>query len=357
VTTQTRRQQPEIPHERAMTVGESEKKAMERLTVEIAKRESQLTALLAGQIDQERFITVALQAVQSQPALLRCTTLSLLGAIRDAATYGLEPAGMLGDAAIVPYREVATLRIEYRGLRKLAMRDGTVLAIDSDLVYDGDDFAFFSGSDPKVHHAPALERAADANIRGGYAWARLKSGELLTLWMTLPEILQRRDASPDYRRAERDQKFDSIWHKWPKEQMKKTVLRRFIVEKLPMTPIAREAIAQDTLADVAASPLERETARVAAGGAAKARLLGRFGLEDEKAAGQPDSDAAGEPASEPADSTPEPAAAESGPQDAEFREEPAICGAASPYDAGGCVRPKDHEAGTHADRDGQTWML
>jgi len=339
---------------------------------DVAARADQLTALLAGQMDTDRFITVALQAVQSQPSLLRCTPLSILGAIRDAATYGVEPAGMLGDAAIVPYKGVATLRLEYRGLRKLALRDGTVAAIDSDLVYDTDDFEIRSGSEPRVHHVPDLKRDEKSTVIGGYAWARLANGELLTLWMPLAEILQRRDASPDYRRAEREN-HDSIWHKWPKEQMKKTVLRRFIVEKLPMTPVAREAIAKDTELDT--GRVEISSIRPSSAGDARARVLSRMGLGDGKAKALPDGQKPAQDAEKPekaADDAAGEGNGDPGPSgdSSEQKERPApdvvdgeivACGAQSPYDGGPCLKAKAHEAvdepgaQMHKGASGETW--
>lgn len=367
----------------ATTEAEEQKRAMTVIARDVAARSDQLAALLAGSIDVDRFITVALQAVQSQPSLLKCTPLSILGAIRDAATYGVEPAGMLGDAAIVPYKGIATLRLEYRGLRKLALRDKTVAAVDSDVVYEGDDFFIASGSESRVHHVPDLKRDEKASVIGAYAWARLANGELLALWMPLAEILQRRDASPDFRRAEREKTYDSIWHKWPKEQMKKTPLRRLIVEKLPMTPIAREAIAKDTEIETK----EISVIRPSSAGDARARVLSRMGLGDGSAAnqlaagdekgapetetGQGDTKATpaassgekADPAAPGASTEPKPAA--EGEQTT-LEGEIVLCHAPSPYpnDKGnGCLKPKGHaesdESGAkmHKGANGETWAV
>lgn len=357
-----------------VTESEDQKRAMIAIASEVAARTEQLTALLAGSVDPDRFITVALQAIQSKPALLRCTRLSLLGAIRDAATYGLEPAGMLGDAAIVPYKNIATLRIEYRGLRKLALRDGTVAAIDASLVYEGDDFRFLAGSTPGIHHEPALDRDEKAKIRGGYAWARLANGEVLTFWMGLAAILKRRNASPDYRRAEKDSTNDSIWHLWPEEQMTKTVLRRFIVEKLPMNPIARQAIAKDTEAEIA--PAEISVSRIRPTSGATQRVLARMGLSEARAiesGALPAETAAADgreaekgdtDGSDNGSGDPGPSGAAVEPNSADVAGVPGLCGAPSPYaddKGGGCRKLVGHEKGEepgsamHKGAGGETW--
>lgn len=340
-----------------MTRQEDELRRMRELASAVDAKRDQLESLLAGQLDVDRFMTVALQAVQSKPELLQCTRLSLLGAIRDAATYGLELAGMLGDASITAYKEIATLSIEYRGLRKLGMRDGTVAAIDADVWYSDDFFDFESGSSPRIVHKPKLPRSENAQIVGAYAWARYSNGELVVLVMSAAEVLKRRDESRSWRYAERDGSNDSIWHKWPVEQFKKTVLRRLILEKLPLTPIAREALQTDVLADLPSQSAGEVAARLAPAGDARQRLLGRLGLDepaagaDEPAPSQPDSGrAAAAPVEAHADSggadsaAPGPSVTVTAtPVDVE------LCGALSPYQHEGqeerstCKKPKGHE--------------
>ena len=64
-------------------------------------RTEQLGALLGTADNLERFKTVALNAVVNDSNLLECDPASILEAIRDSATMGLEPSGLLGEAVFL----------------------------------------------------------------------------------------------------------------------------------------------------------------------------------------------------------------------------------------------------------------
>lgn len=263
--------------ERALTVQEANDQQLRRVVDLVTRKQDQLAMLLAGGVDTERFVTVALAAVQGQQKLLECTPISIFTAIREAATYGLE-LGPLGDASLVPYDGEATLSVEYRGYRKLAMRDGTVRVIAADVVYENDAFRIVSGSEqPGIYHEPALKERG--NIIGAYAWARLANGELVYVWMTEAELYKRRDVSRSWRTALKYGRTDSIWHLWPVEMMRKTVIKRLCSEQLPLTPLLREAITRDTDNDLVR---QEERSQVQPGqlqgGDARQRILAAMGV-------------------------------------------------------------------------------
>lgn len=194
-------------------------------------REDQLLALLGGSIPLERFLTVALHAVNSNRDLLRCTPLSIVEAIREAAALRLEPTGLLGDAYIVRYGDTARLMPGYRGLLKLARRSGEVVQIDAHVVYAGDEFAIEQGSEPRIRHIPTL--GDRGGYLGAYAFARMTSGELITEWMNYADIEQIRRSS----RAGGD----GPWVAWWAEMARKSVLRR-LMKRLPLATEADEAL-------------------------------------------------------------------------------------------------------------------
>lgn len=309
---------------RALTVPERQDQNLRTVVDLVTKKRDQLAMLLAGSSDPERFITVALAALQGTPKLLECTPLSIFAAIREAATYGLE-LGPLGDASLTPYGDEAQLSVEYRGYRKLAMRDGTVRAVAADVVYEADAFRIVSGSEsPGIFHEPSL--AADrGNVLGAYAWARLANGELLHVWMTEAQLYQRRNVSRSWQTALKYDRTDSIWHLWPIEMMRKTVVKRLCSEQLPLTPLVREALTRDTDADLARqeerSKLEPGQLQ---GGDARQRILAAMGIAPAAAIGAGETGAA----QGTGDSDDEAAAAFEAAKAAEGQE------AASPRDSG-----------------------
>lgn len=342
---------------KALTVQEAQAQNLTRVVDLVSKKRDQLAMLLAGGVDPERFITVALAAVQNTPKLMECSPLSIFAAIREAATYGLE-LGPLGDASLTPYGDEAQLSVEYRGYRKLAMRDGTVRAVAADVVYEADAFRIVSGSEsPGIFHEPSL--AADrGNVVGAYAWARLANGELLHVWMTEAQLYQRRNVSRAWQMALKYSRTDSIWHLWPIEMMRKTVIKRLCSEQLPLTPLVREALTRDTDADLAR---QEDRSQIQPGqlqgGDARQRILASMGIAPAIAAGElpatPPADADGvvidqddeaaaafEAAGATAPEAPSPRESAQGASEAP----PVVCSSASPWDEepAPCSKPLGH---------------
>lgn len=332
----------------ALTVQEANDQQLRRVVDLVTRKQDQLAMLLAGGVDTERFVTVALAAVQGQQKLLECTPISIFTAIREAATYGLE-LGPLGDASLVPYDGEATLSVEYRGYRKLAMRDGTVRVIAADVVYENDAFRIVSGSEsPGIYHEPALGERG--NVLGAYAWARLANGELVYVWMTEAELYKRRDVSRSWRTALKYGRTDSIWHLWPVEMMRKTVIKRLCSEQLPLTPLLREAITRDTDNDLVR---QEERSQVQPGqlqgGDARQRILAAMGVEKPALAAGPPAEERPTPAADadgvvvvqatdPDDAAADAYAAASGGDSAQGAPEPpvavhpAVCESPSPWE-------------------------
>ena len=329
---------------KALTVQEAQAQNLTRVVDLVSKKRDQLAMLLAGGVDPERFITVALAAVQNTPKLMECSPISIFAAIREAATYGLE-LGPLGDASLVPYDGEATLSVEYRGYRKLAMRDGSVRVIAADVVYEADAFRIVSGSEsPGIFHEPSLSERG--NIVGAYAWARLANGELVYVWMTEAELHKRRDVSRSWRTALKYGRADSIWHLWPIEMMRKTVIKRLCSEQLPLTPLVREALTRDTDVDLVR---QEERSRLEPGqlqgGDARQRILAAMGVEKpalaagpEQPAGAPQGATVAEQETDPDDAAAEAYAAASGGDSAQGDPEPpvavhpAVCESPSPWE-------------------------
>lgn len=214
----------------------------------------------------ERFLSVTLSALASNSDILeRCTPLSIMEAIRESASLGLEPAGYGGEAAIVRYGDQAKLSVMYRGFLKRIRNSREVSAVDCQLVYLNDPvFELEFGTSPRIRHVPLLFGEKDGQgdlvadrgaIRGAYAWAKLTNGELIIEWMPDVEIAQARANSPAV-------KFNrpSPWDNWYGEMARKTVIRR-LAKRLPQEAIQRIVAVDDETFNAQVSELAAEDPR------------------------------------------------------------------------------------------------
>lgn len=268
--TQTRARGPRTDHDtedRSLVVFDPKEKA-QKLVAALDERRDQIGSFLASDPKlQDRFLNVAIDAIVRDQNLLSADLLSLVASVRHAAIMGLEPTSVMGEGAIVVYRDsgagkkIAQFQPMVRGLQKLARNSGEIAAIGVDVVRARDHFRYQSGSDPKIEHEPwitGLSGEEDpGEVIGAYAYLRLKTGELLPMFMSTAEILKRRAVSKSYRNSgER-----SIWGQWPEEMMKKTVLRRLLMERAPLSFRAQRALALDAEIDsVDGDPVKVEAA-------------------------------------------------------------------------------------------------
>lgn len=214
----------------------------------IQQRRAELVEALPRSIDAQRFIRVALTAIQRTPELAQCTPASLYAGILQAAQLGIE-IGLQNQAHLVPYWNAerkcyeAQFQIGYLGLRDLAERYGDIVDGDAQLVREGDVFDYELGAEPRLVHKPALGQRGE--ITHAYAWARPKSGALKIAVMTREDIEAHRDA---FVRRKKDGSFGPAWTKTFPAMALKTVMRQ-LYKFLARSPELRTAIALDEMAE------------------------------------------------------------------------------------------------------------
>lgn len=232
--------------------------------------------LAADEKGLERFIAVAFQTVMRAPHLKKCDPFSLIMAIKDAAALKLSVDGPLGQAWIVPYKknvknpdgswsklEQAQMQLGYKGVIALAMRAGSVLSIDADVVWAWDKYRLTKGSDSRLEvesmpPPPDADMSNIDNIVLAYAVAHLRGGtkKLYVLWNK--QILESRNRSQGYRSALEYNKTDSPWMLHPAAMAAKTAIHR-LGKQLELSAddmralIADEAREEGRVQDVPAS--------------------------------------------------------------------------------------------------------
>ena len=146
------------------------------------KSKGSIAAVLPKHLTPERLIKIATSAASRTPELLDCTPESVLLAVVQAGTLGLEPNTPLHHCALVPLnnkhtkRKEAVLWIEYRGMCQLAYQSGEVTSIYAQTVYEHDDFDFELGTNKWIRHKYDIKKPRGEAV-AYYAVVKFKFGE------------------------------------------------------------------------------------------------------------------------------------------------------------------------------------
>ena len=191
----------------------------------------------------ERMCRVALNTIRRTPTLLECAPETLVSAIVEASSLGLE-IDSRGQAYLVPFfnKKTGTKDVQlipgYKGLADLAYRSGRVASIFAEVVCENDKFKFALGLEPVLEHTPDLLNRGE--MKAVYAVARMKDGEAQFVVLGKSDIEKVKKAS---------KASDSgPWKDWEDEMWKKTAIRR-LCKMLPLSPEIQRAISIDELGD------------------------------------------------------------------------------------------------------------
>lgn len=241
----------------ALTIG----KKIGDLRALLDEKEEELNAVLDDPIATRRLIMVALAAAQRTPKLLECTRSSILLALIEAGAVNLEPSGILGQAALVPFKNKNTGKLEavfmpmYQGLIEVALRSEKVAKIEAHVVFNGwdgkdetvpeeqqgDVYHYEKGDKPYLYHKPNTKHPGYLDpdcITDAYAIAWLSNGQIIREPMDIKEIEKIKASS-----MAGDQ---GPWNKdqWFEMMCRKTPVKR-IYKYCPKTPEMRALIAKD----------------------------------------------------------------------------------------------------------------
>lgn len=214
----------------------------------ILSSRAKISELLPRHMDAERFVRIAVLMATRYPDVANCEPLTVVGAVMDAARLGLEIGR---EAHLIAIRNnklnktICHLWTDYKGLAELARRSGLVRTIDAEVVYEADEFRLQRGTDPKIHHIPALRGSRkDDSIIGAYAVAFFTDGGLpKSIFLTREEIEDVRSVSRAAQAA------GAPWVEWYAEQCKKTAVRR-LCKLLPQTAELAASLELDNRADL-----------------------------------------------------------------------------------------------------------
>ena len=193
---------------------------------------NEIAKALPKHLTPERFIRVALTALNRTPKLQQCSQVSLFKSLLDCSALGIEPDGR--RAYLIPYGKECTLIISYMGLIELCKRNGDVSNVYAALVHENDLFEYDLGTERQITHKPALRNRGD--VLGGYAVVSFKNGEKDFEFMDVIEINKIRDRS----KAGQSGPWKSDWG----EMAKKTTIRRLLKRQI-LSPEIRDQIEKE----------------------------------------------------------------------------------------------------------------
>ncbi|MED2983195.1 recombinase RecT [Bacillus thuringiensis] len=196
-----------------------------------------IESVLPKHMTPERLIRVGLNATTRNPALLECAPETIVGAVVNCGSLGLEP-NLLGHAYIVPFynnktkRKEAQFQLGYKGIMELVRRSGEVKAIYAHEVYEGDEFQYEYGLEKNIVHKPSGEED-QSKITHFYGVYKLKDGSYDFVVMSRKQIEIHRDIFT------KSQKNGAVFGPWKDhfvEMAKKTV----IIKLLKTAPLSIE---------------------------------------------------------------------------------------------------------------------
>lgn len=170
-----------------------------------------------------REIIFAKQIFESNEALAKCNKESIRNAIINIALTGATLNPVLQQAFLIPRGDKCCLDISYRGLCKIATDSGSVMDISATAVFEGDDFNFAMGLEPKLYHKPILSDSK-REIIAAYAIALLHNGIKKFVVLDREKI----------ERARKSSKSGNVWKEHYDEMSKKTAVK-LLYKMLPQT--------------------------------------------------------------------------------------------------------------------------
>lgn len=206
---------------------------IDQLRHQLTSMQPQFKAALPSHVSPEKFVRVAMTALQTNPDLQRADKRTLFGSFTRAAQMGLLPDGREG--AVVMFGQNAQFMPMIGGVLKLVRNSGELASLDALAVYASDKFTYRPGMDPVPVHEP--DWFGDrGDVIGVYAVAKMKDGAAYVEIMNKAQVEKVRAVS----RAGKS----GPWVTWWEEMARKTVLRR-LAKRLPMSTDLDDALLDD----------------------------------------------------------------------------------------------------------------
>lgn len=175
----------------------------------------------------DKELSFALQHIEKNPYLLKCSRNSIIKSLLNVAQTGLTLNPVSKYAYLVPRKGECVLDPSYQGLVKLLTDSGVVKSISANIVYEGDDIEFDYSSDKKVvKHVPYIINGNDKGKEiACYSIAKLDDSYHVEI-MSIKDIEEIRDKSESYKSYKAGKSRSCVWETYRSEMIRKTVIKR-----------------------------------------------------------------------------------------------------------------------------------
>ena len=189
----------------------------------ILSQESSFMSILSDEkINFHKEMNFAMQQLSANDFLLKVAMQnpqSLKDATLNLAAFGLSLNPALKQAYLVPRKGKICLDVGYLGMEYIAIDSGSVVWIQSKIVYSNDSYESMGIDKAPEHRYSAFEKRG--SIVGAYCVAKIHDGSFLTEEMNIEEIYKIRSRSESFSKGSM-----SPWKTDEGEMIKKTVIKR-----------------------------------------------------------------------------------------------------------------------------------
>ena len=202
------------------------------------------SALPANTVNVDRFMQSAVLAITNpkMPNLRLCSKESIFRALKEAASYGLELNGTLGQAYLIPYNEKVNGKYEmtchfqmgYKGLIALARRSNTIKTIAAEPIHENDIFEVELGMGRRLSHKINIMKER-GEVIGYYCLVELCNGGSQFKVMSKKDVENHRNK---FSKAYDAKDSNNIWNK----NFDAMALKTVVIQALKLCPISIEAM-------------------------------------------------------------------------------------------------------------------
>lgn len=203
------------------------------------KFREELKQALPEHIKPDRFVRVALTAINQNPKILNCAQQSIGLSMLKAAASGLDVGR---ECHLIPYGQDCQFQLDYKGLATMLRRSGVVADVHSDIVCEGDEFSYCYGTGSHLKHKPA--RRDRGQVTEVYSYVRFKDGSESFEVMSVDDVNYVRDTFSQGYKYAKSKNMDHPWISSWEAMACKTVFKKHS-KWLPLSAEIVEAMAND----------------------------------------------------------------------------------------------------------------